>query len=389
MRGHLYRRGETWTYVIDVSRDSSGQRRQRSKGGFRTRREAESALHTALNALRQGLYVEPAKLTVAEFLRDSWLPAVRGALRPTTYSSYEVHVRCYLVPAFGDRKLQALTPPMINTLYAELVNGWRGRRPLGPATVRRVHATLHRALRDAVRWQLVARNVASAADPPKAPRPRMKVWTPSELQTFLSATKTDRSYTLWLFYVLTGVRRGEALALQWSDVDLGAATTTIRRSLVPVDHRLVFGEPKTDKGRRRISLDSQLVAALRAHRRDQAKERLLVGSAFDDQDLVFCHPDGSPLRPEQVSRWFSSLARRAGVPHVRLHDLRHLHATLALSAGVAPRVLADRLGHSSTAMTTDIYQHVLPDLDRDAAGRVAAIVFSPLEGFEADSETPA
>lgn len=389
MRGHLYRRGETWTYVIDVSRDGSGRRRQRSKGGFRTRREAESALHAALNALRQGVYVEPAKLTVADFLRDSWLPAVRGSLRPTTYSSYEVHVRCYLVPAFGDRKLQELTPPMINTLYAELITGWRGRRALGPATVRRVHATLHRALRDAVRWQLVARNVASAANPPKAPRPRMKVWTASELQTFLSATKTDRNHTLWLFYVLTGVRRGEALALQWSDVDLVAATATIRRSLVPVDHRLVFGEPKTDKGRRRISLDAQLVAALRAHHRDQAKERLLVGSAFDDQDLVFCHPGGSPLRPEQVSRWFSSLARRAGVPPVRLHDLRHLHATLALSAGVAPRVLADRLGHSSTAMTTDIYQHVLPDLDRDAAGRVAAIVFSPVEAIEADSETSA
>lgn len=389
MRGHLYRRGETWTYVIDVSRDGSGRRRQRSKGGYRTRREAETALHAALNALRQGVYLEPTKLTVAEFLRDLWLPAVRGPLRPTTYSSYEVHVRCYLVPAFGDRKLQELTPPMINTLYAELITGWRGRRALGPATVRRVHATLHRALRDAVRWQLVARNVASAANPPRAPRPRMKVWTASELQTFLGATKTDRNRTLWLFYVLTGVRRGEALALQWSDVDLVAATATIRRSLVPVDHRLVFGEPKTDKGRRRISLDGQLVAALRAHHRDQAKERLLVGCAFDDQDLVFCHPGGSPLRPEQVSRWFSSLARRSGVPPVRLHDLRHLHATLALSAGVAPRVLADRLGHSSTAMTTDIYQHVLPDLDRDAAGRVAAIVFSPLEASEADSETSA
>jgi integrase len=377
VRGHLYRRGQTWTYVIDVGRESSGRRRQRSKGGYRTRREAEAALHAALNALQQGVYVEPAKLTLAEFLNDSWLPAVKGSLRPTTYSSYETHVRCYLVPAFGDRKLQQLTPPMINALYGELIAGWRDRRPPGPATVRRIHATLHRALRDAVRWQLVARNAASAADPPKAPRPRMTVWTPDQLQVFLEATRAHRNQALWLFYVLTGVRRGEALALQWSDLDLAAGTATIRRSLVPVDHRLVFGEPKTDKGRRRISLDARLVAALRKHHRAQMRERLLVGPAFEDQDLVFCHPDGRPLRPEQVSRWFSALARRSGLPPIRLHDLRHLHATLALSAGVAPRVLADRLGHSSTAMTTDIYQHVLPDLDRDAAGRVAAIVFSP------------
>lgn len=384
MRGHLYRRGGTWTYVVDAGRDPTGRRHQKSKGGFRTRKEAEVALHSAMHALQQGVYVEPTKLTVAEFLRETWLPAAKGTLRPTTYSSYEMHVRCYLVPAFGHLRIQQLAPPLINTFYGSLQEGWNGRQALSPASVRRIHATLHRAFRDAVRWQLIVRNPASGADPPRAGRPEVRVWTPDQLRTFLRGARGDRNFVLWLFYVLTGTRRGEALALRWSDVDLAIGNATIRRSLVPVDHRLVFGEPKTDRGRRRISLDPQLVATLRTHRRRQCEERLLMGPAHHDQDLVFAHPDGSPLRPEQVSRRFSALGRAIGVPATRLHDMRHLHATLALAVGVPTRVLADRLGHSTTAVTSDIYQHVLPDLDRDAASKVAAFVFYDDAGPQAD-----
>jgi integrase len=226
----------------------------------------------------------------------------------------------------------------------------------------------------------MARNPTGAADPPRARRPEMKVWTPAQLHIFLADAAGDRYYTLWLFYILTGVRRGEALALRWSDVDLEAGTAAIRRSLVPVNHGLVFGEPKTERGRRLIGLDPALVSALGEHWRGQAKQRLRRGVDYEDQDLVFAHPDGRPLHPERVSRWFAKLVGRTGAPQIRLHDLRHLHATLALAAGVAPRVLADRLGHSTTAVTTDTYQHVLPDLDHDAARRVAALVFAnPIE----------
>jgi len=204
----------------------------------------------------------------------------------------------------------------------------------------------------------------------------MKVWTPDQPHIFLADAAGDRYYTLWLFYILTGVRRGEALALRWSDVDLTAGTAAIRRSLVPVNHGLFFGEPKTERGRRLIGLDPALVAVLRQHWRQQATERFRFGVDFDDDDLVFAHADGRPLHPERVSRSFSKLVGTTRAPPIRLHDLRHLHATLALAAGVAPRVLADRLGHSTTAVTTDTYQHVLPDLDHDAARRVAELVFA-------------
>ena len=189
--------------------------------------------------------------------------AAQATIRPTTYSSYEIHVRVYLVPAFGHLRLPQISPLAINAFYGELLKGWNGRAALSPASVRRIHATLHRALRDAVRWQLIVRNQAGAADPPRARRPEMKVWTPAQLHIFLADAAGDRYYTLWLFYILTGVRRGEALALRWSDVDLTAGTAAIRRSLVPVNHGLVFGEPKTDRGRRLIGLDPALVSALR------------------------------------------------------------------------------------------------------------------------------
>jgi integrase len=336
--------------------------------------------------------------TFGSFLTTTWLPAARATIRPTTYSSYAMHVRCYLVPAFGPLGLDRLTAPAINAFYGELQRGWNGRPALSAATVRRIHATLHRSLRDAVRWQLTAANVAAGADPPRASRPPMTVWSPAQLHLFLDRAAGDRLFSLWTFYILTGVRRGEALALRWGDVDLEAGTAAIRRSLVPVDHRLVFGEPKTERGRRLIGLDPPLVLALRRHGRGQRAEDPAAADPVaddpvaddpgpDDEALVFARPDGTPWHPERVSRRFARLVTTTGAPRIRLHDLRHLHATLALAAGVSPRVLADRLGHSSTAVTTDIYQHVLPAMDHDAARAVADLVFGPSPGRRPRPET--
>jgi hypothetical protein len=164
VRGHVYRRGETWTYVVDIGHDATGRRRQTSKGGFPTKKDAQAALNVALNSLQQGTFVEPTAITVEYFLTDRWLPAAKTTIRPTTYSSYEIHVRVYLVPAFGHLRQPQLSPLAINAFYGELLQGWNGRAALSPASVRRIHATLHRALRDAVRWQLVVRNQAGAAD---------------------------------------------------------------------------------------------------------------------------------------------------------------------------------------------------------------------------------
>jgi integrase len=231
----------------------------------------------------------------------------------------------------------------------------------------------------------VAQNVAATADPPRAPRPQRTVWTASQLRAFLGAVEDDDLYALWFFYAMTGTRRGEALALRWSDLNLDTGRAVIRRTLVPVNHELVFGEPKTDKGRRSISLDPATVAVLRSHLALQRAEALLMGREHGDaDDLVFCRPDGRPVHPESVSRRFSRLAAASGLPAIRLHDLRHTHATMALLAGIATIVVSERLGHSAMAVTSDIYQQVLPSLEEEAAAKVAALVFQigPLEADE-------
>ena len=383
MRGHITKRGATWTYVIDVGFDEHGRRKQRSKGGFRTRREAQAALTEALTTIQHGTYTAPNRLTVGSFLGVQWLPSIRATVRPSTFASYSMHVRKYLTPGLGHIHVQKLGAPAINALYADMQLPAASGRRLSAASVRRVHATLHRALADAVRWQLLPRNPAATADPPRAPRPEMKVWTAEHLRGFLGVTADHQLHVLFAFYAFTGVRRGEALALRWEDVDLEGARASVRRSVVPVDHALVFGEPKTHKGRRSIALDPDLVVSLRAHRRRQLAERILMGQTYEDHDLVFARADGTPLHPEYVSRTFARLVRQSSLPAIRLHDLRHTHATLALSAGVAPRVLSDRLGHSAIAVTADVYQHVLPDLDADAAARIARLVRSGGESVPA------
>ncbi len=384
MRGHTYRRGRTWTYVIDVGVGPNGKRRQRSKGGFETKRKAQAALNEALNALQKGAYVEPNKLLVGEFLTEHWLPAIRSTIRPSTFASYQMHVCRHLVPALGHLPLHRLAAPAINAFYGQLQLPTDGRRPLSPASVRRVHATLHRSLRDAVRWQLVPQNMATTADPPRAPRPQTSVWTAQQLRVFLKVVGDDPLYALWLFYAMTGTRRGEALALRWTDLDLDGGRAIIRRTLVPIGHQLSFAEPKTDKGRRSISLDPATVAVLRSHRQRQTNERLLMGTAYQDQDLVFTRPDGRPIHPEYVSRRFSRLVAGSELPRIRLHDLRHTHATMALVAGVATLVVSERLGHSAISVTSDIYQQVLPSLEEEAAVKVAALVFKPAVREEAD-----
>lgn len=380
MRGHVRRRGTTWTYVVDAGIGPSGKRTQKTKGGFTTKKAAQVALNEAINALREGVYVEPTRLTVGAFLTAHWLPAIRATVRPSTFSSYETHVRKYLVPALGNIGLQRLSPPAINAMYADLQLPRDGQRRLAPATVRRIHATLHRSLRDAVRWQLTARNAAASADPPRAPHPQTIVWNIDQLRAFLDFVTDDEMVALWLFYALTGVRRGEALGLRWTDIDLDAGTAAIRQTIIPVDHKLVFGEPKTDKGRRALALDQDTTEALRAHRRQQLHNRMLVGADYDDAGLVFARADGRPWHPELVSRRFARLVQRAGLPHIRLHDLRHTYATLSLTAGIGTRVVSERLGHSTLAVTADIYQHVPLSADAEAAARVANLVLhSPLQ----------
>jgi integrase len=290
-------------------------------------------------------------------------------------------------PELGRVALQQLTATHINTLYAKLLTEGKrnkadpqGKRgPLAPATVRRIHATLHRALRDAVRWNLLGRNPADAADPPRAvgcAGAQVTVWSIADLKKFLASQRENRLYPLWLLLITTGMRRGEALGLRWQDIDLDANSIAIRQTRVQLGYQAVVSTPKTQKGRRLVALDPVTTACLASLWERREEECIHEGRRLDPGDLVFLDDLGEPLHPERASRMFRSASRKAGVPPIRLHDLRHTHATLALSAGVHPKIVSERLGHANIGITLDTYSHCLPALSEEAACRVAALVVS-------------
>lgn len=295
---------------------------------------------------------------------------------PSPVESYRRNVRVHVVPQLGDVPLQQLKPSRLNSFYADLLAG-TNRRPLSPRTVRYIHTILRRALQAAVRWGLVTRNVADQADPPSpkaaAPRP-MNTWSADELGRFLAAVRDDRLYPLWLVLASTGLRRGEALGAYWTDLDLEAGRWQVRHTLVAVDHELQDSTPKTDQGRRSVALDAGTVQVLRAWRKSQLEEGLAWGPAWTDSGRVFTRGDGTDLHPERVSERFDRLMKASKLPHLTVHGLRHTHATLALQANVHPKVVQERLGHSSVAFTLDRYSHAIPAMQADAAEAVAALV---------------
>jgi integrase len=365
----IIKRGNRYAVRLDLGPGPDGKRTFKYHSGYATKRAAQQARTELLGALERRSYVAPNKTTVADYLRGQWLPAVQTHLRPGTWVEYQQKVETHLVPAIGQVPLQQLTTAMLNALYKELL-----ARGIGPRTVQYVHATIRKALNDAVRWGLLVRNPALYAAAPRPHRTELRIWTAEELRHFLACVRDDRLYAAWRLAALTGMRRGEVLGLRWADLDLEAGWLSVRQTLVVVDNQPRVSEPKTDRGRRRIALDAETVAALRAHHTAQAAERLVAGPAWQGTDLVFTRPDGAPLHPEYVRRQFDRHLHRNGVPRTRFHDLRHTHATLALQAGVHPKVVSERLGHATVAMTLDVYSHAIPAMQQDAATTVADLV---------------
>lgn len=307
---------------------------------------------------------------------QTWLEAVRPSLAPTTWAGYRNVLDRWVLPHVGSTRLSALTAAQLNRLYARLLrDGARGGRPLSPRSVRMAHTVLGRALGDAVEWGLLARNPVRSAKPPREKTREMTVWSRGELKEFLAGTKDDRLYAMWVVLLTTGLRRAEIAGLRWSDVDLDRGTLTVRHTRVAVDYQVQDSEPKTPKGRRLLALDDPTVAALRRHRKTQLEERLAAGSLWQDNGLVFVKEDGAPYHPGSVAYYFEKAVRKAGLPMIRLHDLRHTSATLALAAGVHPKIVQERLGHSSIGITMDTYSHVIQGMQEEAAAKVAKLIF--------------
>jgi integrase len=378
----VIKRGKSWAVVVEVRRDpNTGKRVRKWHSGYRTKRDAERARIEILSRLDHGTYVSPDRRTVGSYLEGDWLPAVKARLKASTWDSYSRNIRLHISPELGPIPLQALTATRLNEFYASLISEGRrdGNGGLAPKTVRYLHGIIRKALAEAARWNLLQRNVADQADPPtiRSTAPEMKTWTADELAQFLDFVSDDRLYAAWVVAATAGLRRGEVLGLRWIDIDLNASRLSVQQTLVSVAYETRFSVPKTARSRRSVSLDATTVAALRAHRKRQLEERMSWGQAYRDSGLVVTREDGTLVHPDRFTQMFDKHVKDAGLPRIRLHDLRHTHATLALAAGVHPKVVSERLGHATVAFTLDVYSHAVPALQEEAADRIAALIFKP------------
>ena len=330
MRGSIIKRGKKFHAVLDVGVDETGKRKQKWLCGFTSRADAERALTEALSALAKGTYVEPSRQTLERYLLDEWLPACAARIRATTVESYRDLIKRHVTPTIGNVPLAQLTPITLTKFYSALLTSGRvrGSGGLSPRTVRYLHSIIRKAMSDAVAWRLLPSNPCDGAVPPSAAAaksPEMKVWTADQVRAFLDFTCEDRDYITWHLAVSCGLRRGEVCGLRWSDLALDATppTLSVKQQLVESMYRLTFAPPKTARGKRLVVLDPVTVSALRAHRARQAAERLALGAAYDDHDLVVARLDRTPVHPNNVGQHFRREIVKAGLPLIRFHDLRH------------------------------------------------------------------
>ncbi len=329
----------------------------------RTRKEAAEKLARALSDSAGGIFYDDENLTVGEYL-DGWLKgSVRGTVRQSTYDRDEYLVNYHVKPVLGRHRLNKLSPAHVQGFYSGRLDAG-----LSSSTVHKIHTVLHKALSQAVAWSLVPRNVTEAVKPP-APSPReMRPLTTDEARRLLDAARGDRLEALYILAITTGMRQGELLGLKWSDVDLEEpenGSLCVRRTLTRIDggKRVVLGEPKTRKSRRTLRLTPEAVQILRRHLELQMEEIGLLGDRYGDQGLVFTTEAGTPVNPSNLrQRSFAPLLRRAGLPPIRFHDLRHTCATLLLAQGTHPKFVQELLGHATIAITLDTYSHVLPGM---------------------------
>ncbi len=397
LRDGVIKRGGTWAYVIRVADPETGRSRPKWVGGFATEPAAKAARDEARVAARRGEYVDRSALTVGQFLTE-WLETHEASVKRGTIAGYRADVERYIVPRIGGLRLQSLRPAILSKLYRELAaSGGEDGRPLSASTVAHVHRTLRKALTDAVQVeQVLATNPAARAKLPRAPRGEPgTIWTPAQLAIFLQQAARHRLFAFYRLAAYTGARRGELLALEWCEVDLDDGAVMLRGSTDVIDGERV--DDTTKSGRSRIvSLDAGTVAVLREHRRRQLEERMKAGPMWVESGAVFTTEDGQPIFPDTVSLLMGKLIRDHNapaipgrgrghprqplpkpaepLPRIRLHDLRHVHATTLLLAGVPVHVVANRLGHADPSTTLRVYAHVLREQASSAADVFAAAV---------------
>ncbi|MBV9690217.1 MAG: tyrosine-type recombinase/integrase [Ktedonobacteraceae bacterium] len=332
----------------------------------KTEKEARAALRKVLHEQEQGTLVTGPQQTLKVYL-EQWLEQVhRPTVRLSTYNLYRIVLHKHLIPCLGHIQLQRLTPQHVQAFYASKLKGG-----LSAKRVRAFHSVLHTALDNAVKWNLIARNVCDVVTPPVPKRHEIQPLDQEQAKRFLQVVQEHKLEALLTVALMTGMRRGELLGLHWQDIDVATGSLQVRRSVNRVSgFGLIESEPKTAKSRRKIMLPHFALEALQRHRIQQQEVREKAGSQWNEQDIVFCNTYGGYMESSNLHNDFKRILKEAKLPNIRLHDLRHSTATLLLGMGVNPKIVQELLGHSNISMTMDVYSHVLPSMQQEAMGKL-------------------
>jgi integrase len=372
MKGHIRERSPgRWAIVLEIRDPTTGRRKRKWHAFTGTKRQAQDECARLISELNGGLYIEPTKITVGQFL-DRWLEHIKPLVSPGTHERYGELVAKNLKPLLGAVLVTKLRPMQISEAYAKALSSGRrdGGGGLAPSTVRYLHVILKASMRQAVRWQVLVRNPVDAIDPPKIERSAMTTYDLAQTADLIDATRGTRMTITVILAVLCGLRRGEIAALRWRNVNLSAAQLAVTESAEQTTAGIRYKRPKNGKGRT-VALSARVVNELRSHRVQQAQELLKLGVPLTDDAFVVAQADGSPLQPRTIThQWHQLLATNKALPRIRFHDLRHAHATHMLASGVHPKIASERVGHSKVGITMDLYSHVIPGMQEDAAARV-------------------
>lgn len=362
-----------WQTQIRIGTNEKGRPQYRYLYA-KTKADLQQKVNSVIAQIEGGTYADPHKITLGQWMAE-WLEGRRPHIREATWQFYESLSRVHIIPALGKVQLNKITTRDIQRLLNEKLTAGRVTGGgLSPKTIKYIHVTIQAALKQAVRERLITVNPAEAVELPKDNPREMQTLSREQIGKLLDTARGGPFYMVLLLDLSTGLRRGELLGLQWQDIDFSKGTLTVKRQLTLGRGGIKLSEPKSKAGKRTITLPGEILQALKEHKRQQNETRLLMGEAYQNKDFVFATAEGDPISIHSLRHCFNKLLKEADLPEVRFHDLRHSYATLALGAGISPKVIQQILGHSQITVTLDTYAHVTREMQQEAADKMGDIL---------------
>ncbi|MCM3761833.1 site-specific integrase [Alkalihalobacillus oceani] len=374
MKGSFRKRGSKWSFSIDLGVDpATGKRKQTTKTGFHTKKEAQAYCADLIVKFEQGNYSEPSKMLLDDYL-EKWLVSKQQSIEKSTHNKYATLIRVHIKPLLGKIALSKLEPFHITEFYNLLAT----EKCLSPTTIQDVHAVIKNALNQAIKWQLINRNVASLVSKPKGKRKKIEVWSEIEANSFLHAAQNSQYYVAFLLALTTGMRQGEILGLAIEDINLNHGTLSVTQTLSH-SGKDIRPYTKTSSGHRLISIDPTTLIDIKKQSQKVKKTMLASGGSFNPLGLLLPSQTGTPTTPRNLMRAFQNLKEKAAVKSITFHELRHTHATILLKNGANPKAVAERLGHSDASVLLNIYAHILPNMQKDLADQFGKMFYKSQE----------